>query len=303
VLALAGLRAAIHHAIRLGLAAPRVAETDSPAAHGLVFETVRVPTASGKQLHAWLVPAAGEGRAPAVVLLHGWGGNAQAMLPLARPLHEAGFTALFLDARCHGLSDADDFASLPRFAEDAGRACDWLAARPDVDPRRIALVGHSVGAGACLLAAAERRDVAAVVSIAAFAHPAEMMRRWLAAKSVPELAARYVLAHVERVIGHRYDDIAPLASIARLDCPVLLVHGEHDRVVPPDDARRLHAACPDSGTELVMLDADHESFVDAERGIAAVVGFLGRACGPDTRPQYDPPPGFFSSGTSMSQSP
>jgi predicted esterase len=27
-------------------------------------------------------------------VLHGWGGNAQMMLPLARPLHEAGFALL-----------------------------------------------------------------------------------------------------------------------------------------------------------------------------------------------------------------
>ena len=38
--------------------------------------------------------------APAVVVMHGWGGNAALMLPLARPLHEAGYATLFVDARC-----------------------------------------------------------------------------------------------------------------------------------------------------------------------------------------------------------
>lgn len=277
-LALAGLRSLAHRAIRLALAAPRRRETETPAALGLAFETVGIPTANGKRLHGWLIPAAAPGPAPAVLVLHGWGGNAQVMLPLARPLHEAGFAALFIDARCHGLSDSDSFASLPRFAEDARHAWEWLAARPGIDPRRIALLGHSVGAGAVLLAAARRGEAAAVVSVSAFAHPADMMRRWLAAKRIPELPAHYILRHVEREIGHRFDDIAPIRSIARLRCPVLLVHGEHDTVVPAAEARRIHAACEPGAADLLMLPGDHESFVELEREIPAVIAFLQRAC-------------------------
>jgi pimeloyl-ACP methyl ester carboxylesterase len=199
------------------------------------------------------------------------------MLPLARPVREAGYAALFLDARCHGLSDADSFASLPRFAEDVSHACDWLATRAEIDPRRIALLGHSVGAGACLFAAANRGDIAAVVSVSAFAHPADMMRRWLACKRVPEWLVGYVLAHVERVIGHRFDDIAPLRSVARLDCPVLLVHGEQDDVVPLADAHRLRDAGPPGTVEFLALAGGHESFDDIDRELAAVVAFLQRA--------------------------
>ncbi|NMG77297.1 alpha/beta hydrolase [Aromatoleum diolicum] len=276
-LALAGLRVAAHHAIRVSLAAPRIRETETPAALGLAFEAVRIPTANAKQLHGWLIPADTAGPAPVVLVLHGWGGNAQMMLPLARPLHRAGFAALFIDARCHGLSDADSFASLPRFAEDASHACDWLAARADIDPRRIALLGHSVGAGAVLLAAARRGDAVAVVSISAFAHPADMMRRWLAGKRIPAVPARYLLGHIQRVIGHPFDDIAPLRSITRLRCPVLLVHGAQDTIVPPTDARRLHAAGNAGAVELLMLSGDHESFAETERELAAVVDFLRRA--------------------------
>ena len=170
--------------------------------------------------------------------MHGWGGNAAMMLPLARPLHDAGFATLFVDARCHGASDDDSFASLPRFAEDVEHAFEWLAARADIDAGRIALIGHSVGAGAALLAASRRPDVAAVVSVAAFSHPAAMMRRWLATRRIPEWpVGRYILGYVQRTIGHRFDDIAPVTTIARVRCPVLLVHGADDDVVPLDDAR------------------------------------------------------------------
>lgn len=277
VVALAGLRVAAHQAIRVSLAAPRVRETETPAALGLDFETVRIPTANGKSLHGWLIPVVASALAPVVVVVHGWGGNAQMMLALAVPLHRAGFATLFIDARCHGLSDGDSFASLPRFAEDAGHACDWLAQRADVDARHIALLGHSVGAGAVLLAAARRRDVAAVVSISAFAHPAEMMGRWLSTRRIPSAPARYVLNYVERVIGHRFDDIAPIHSITRLRCPVLLVHGEQDEVVPANDARRIHAEGRADAVELLILPGSHESFADVDRELAAVVGFLRRA--------------------------
>jgi dipeptidyl aminopeptidase/acylaminoacyl peptidase len=278
-----GLRAALHLAIRVSLKAPRLRENATPAALGLCYETVRIPTHNDKRLHGWLIPAGTAGPAPAVIVLHGWGGNAQFMLPLARPLHQAGFATLFIDARCHGLSDGDSFASLPRFAEDATNAWNWLTKTatplPGIDADRIALVGHSVGAGAMLLTAAQRGGAAAVVSIAAFAHPADMMRRWLVGKRLPEVLAGYVLGYVERAIAHRFDDIAPVRSIGRVDCPVLLVHGEADAVVPLDDARRLFASGQPGRVELLSLPGDHECFPDVERELAAVVAFLCRASG------------------------
>jgi pimeloyl-ACP methyl ester carboxylesterase len=50
-----------------------------------------------------------------------------------------------------------------------------------VDASRLAVIGHSVGAGATLLRATRRNDIRAVVSISVFDHPYEVMRRLLAA--------------------------------------------------------------------------------------------------------------------------
>lgn len=277
---LAGGRALVHWGIRKGLAAPRVAHHTDPGALGLGFDTVRIATANGRTLHAWFIPApdAAAVAAPAVLVVHGWGGNAALMLPLARPLHDAGFATLFVDARCHGASDDDSFASLPRFAEDAEHAFAWLATRAGVDPARIALLGHSVGAGAVLLAAARTPRVAAVVSVAAFSHPAAMMRRWLAARRIPEKPlGRYILGYVEKTIGHRFDDIAPVATIARIGRPVLLVHGEDDEVVPIDEARQIFAARGDTPVELMTVSGDHESFAELEHHMGRLVEFLDRA--------------------------
>ena len=206
---LAGGRALVHWGIRKGLAAPRVPHHTDPGALGLAFETLRIGTENGKSLHAWFIPgparaavadadaatAAAVARkeadvspaaAPAVVVMHGWGGNAASLLPLAPRLHDAGYSVMLLDARCHGESDDDSFASLPRFAEDIEAGIDWLVSVAGIQRDALAVIGHSVGAGAALLAASRQSSVRAVVSLAAFAHPARMMRRWLAAKRIPE---------------------------------------------------------------------------------------------------------------------
>ena len=299
---LAGGRALVHWGIRRGLAAPRVPHHTEPGVLGLAFETLRIDTENGKSLHAWFIPgparaavadadaataAAREeaeippAAAPAVLVMHGWGGNAALMLPLARPLHEAGYATLFVDARCHGASDDDSFASLPRFAEDTEHAFAWLSAREGVDPARIALLGHSVGAGAVLFAASRTPQVAAVVSVAAFSHPAAMMRRWLATKRIPEKpVGRYILDYVQKTIGHRFDDIAPVTTIARIRRPVLLVHGADDEVVPIDEAMQIYAMRGDTPVELMTLTGDHESFADLEHHMGRLVGFLDRSIAP-----------------------
>jgi dipeptidyl aminopeptidase/acylaminoacyl peptidase len=280
-------RGVLRWGIRASLAAPRMAHDRTPADCGLPFETVRIDTANGRGLHGWLIPPV-TGTAlpwPTVIVLHGWGGNAATMLPLARPLCEAGFASLFVDARCHGASDDDSFASLPRFAEDVEHAMRWLTRRAEIDARHIGLIGHSVGAGAVLLVASRRPDVAAVVSVAAFSHPAAMMRRWLSQKRIPERPlGRYVLGYVQDTIGHRFDDIAPVATIARVTCPVLLVHGADDEVVPLGEAQQIFAARSHERVELLVLGGDHDSFADLERHLERLTDFLRRAMAPPLPP-------------------
>lgn len=203
------------------------------------------------------------------------------MLPLAAPLHAAGFALLFLDARCHGRSDEDNFASLPRFAEDIEAGLDWLACQAEIDERRLALVGHSVGAGAALLVASRRSQLCAVVSLAAFAHPAGVMRRWLAGKHVPYWpVGAYVLHYVQRVIGYRFDDIAPVRTIGRVACPVLLVHGEDDATVPLAEARAIHSARSGERVELLVVPGSHDDYGDVGQQIGAVIAFLRRTLCP-----------------------
>ena len=260
-------------ALHLGFRAPRMRERGTPADLGLAYEAVRIPTASGKQLFAWWLPVSAADTS--IIILHGWGGNAELMLPMAQPFQQAGINVLLIDARNHGNSDADTFSSLPRFAEDLDHAIDWLRQKHPVQSRRLALLGHSVGAGAALLSASRTRDITAVISISAFAHPEWMMKRYLQRFHLPDLVVGLVLNYVQWIIGHRFSDIAPLSTVCRIDCPILLVHGRADTTVPVEDARAIAAGCPESNITLLEIDeAEHDSVDKIEQHGFALVSFL-----------------------------
>ncbi|GAA4408343.1 alpha/beta hydrolase family protein [Quisquiliibacterium transsilvanicum] len=311
---LRALRPLLHRALLRGLRAPRLAH-DPPIAqlaqlaqgtrHALRLETLRLRGARGQTLAAWLLTQDLRGPAhasatsatsatrepsaqplPAVLAMHGWGANASTLWPAVDPLLAAGFAVMLVDASCHGESGDEDFTSLPRFAEDIATALEALCAHPAVDRDRIALLGHSVGAGAALLHAARSTEnpaagpcpVRAVVSLSAFAHPAEMMQRWMAEHRIPRrVLGNAILGHVQQVIGERFERIAPVNTIAALACPVLLVHGRHDTTVPMADALRLRDAQPRA--ELLVVDADHDLRAALAPQGARIVAFLQRALG------------------------
>jgi uncharacterized protein len=251
----------------------------SPEAHGLNAQAVRIPTAQGLGLFAWFVPSLcalpWQGASPAVVLLHGWGGNASNLLPAAQALHKAGYAVLLMESRNHGRSDADDHSSLPRFAEDLDRAIDWLGAQTSVDAGRLFALGHSVGGAAVLLCASRRRDLRAAISVAAFAHPEQLMRRWFASRRVPYWPLGWLVnRYLERVIGARFDDIAPVNTLAHTHCPVLLVHGVQDHTVPIGDARRILRNRQRSNVTLMECAGTHDAFDNPAEVIDKIISFL-----------------------------
>jgi pimeloyl-ACP methyl ester carboxylesterase len=265
--------------LRRAFRAPRMVEKGTPARFHLPYRELSIATEGGKRLFAWYIPApqfiSAPLPVPAIAVIHGWGGNADLMLPFAPVLHRAGYSLLFFDARNHGKSDADGFSSMPKFAEDLEHAIDWLEARPDVAPGQVAILGHSLGAAAALLVAS-RRPVAGVVSIGAFAHPAMVMRRLMTAHHVPYWpVGRWVLKTVERQIGVRFADIAPIATIQRIKCPVLLVHGADDTQVPVADARAIYAQRKSERVRLwVLPKAGHNSIHKIEEYGVPLIAFL-----------------------------
>jgi pimeloyl-ACP methyl ester carboxylesterase len=114
-------------------------------------------------------------RLPAVVLVGGSGPTDRDGIAfgipilgeLAGALADAGFMVVRYDKRGVGQSGGRaESATLADYAEDARAAVKWLGDRRDVDPKRIALVGHSEGGLVSLIAAGKDRKIAAVVLVA-----------------------------------------------------------------------------------------------------------------------------------------
>ncbi len=280
LLAWVAIRVATRRALARFFRVPHVPSGVTPAEVGLDAEDVTIAGPHGRRLRAWFVPAPVDGPQPAALVLHGWTGSASLMLPIAKPLLAAGLHVLVLDARCHGRSDDDDFSSMPDFATDAEHALMWLRSDPRVDPDSVVLVGHSVGAGACLMVAARDTRVAAVVSISSMADPAEYMGRAMRRRGVPGIAVGFLLKEIQRAVGQRFNEFAPLATIACLRMPVLLIHGDDDQVVPLADAQALRSAAR-AGTDLLVIPGAGHSAVDGFLSVAPeVTVFLQRAIEP-----------------------
>jgi fermentation-respiration switch protein FrsA (DUF1100 family) len=84
----------------------------------------------------------------------------------------------------------------------------------------------------------------------------------------------YILHYVQRTIGHRFDDIAPINTIRRIRCPVLLVHGTEDTTVPVAEARMLYASRGGAAGSLLLVKGSHDRYEDLERQIGDMLVFL-----------------------------
>lgn len=254
---LLGLGLFFHQFLHWYYRAPRITAESTPEAFNLPYTEQTLPGPKGKRLFSWFIPAPDS--CCTLVVVHGWGANAEMMLPLAQPFHQAGMDVLLYDARNHGASDSDSFSSLPRFAEDLGAALDWVYQRdPD---HQVIVLGHSIGAAASILAASHRDDIDLVIGISSFAHPYLVMGGQLEKPWIPGFIRKLILNYVQWVIGFRFDDIAPMNRIAHVHCPVLLAHGTADTVIPISDMRLIEAhATGEYPVQVIEVEgAEHDS--------------------------------------------
>ncbi len=251
-------------------APPRPPVGQGPSDLGLPEQVVWLESSTGTRLHSWFVPV--DFSAPGVVVIHGWGSNSSLMLPLATHLSEAGFHGLFLDVRNHGLSEHDDFVSMPRFAEDLDVAIDWLRLQPRV--QSVGVIGHSVGGAAAILSASRNAQIEALVAVSAFADPRDVMQRQLS--RLPKAVVRVILAAVQRSIGLKFEEFAPYSRIALIESPVLLVHGDQDDVVPIENLHRLASGLP-AAEVLLVPGGGHSDLAPYEPFVGEIINFLARS--------------------------
>ena len=195
------------------------------------FEPLAIPHEGGT-LRAFRL-----GRGPVVLLVHGWGGRAGQMAPLAEALAAAGCAAVALDGPAHGASSGRT-ASVVHFAASIASAARATGAR--------AAVGHSLGGAAVLLAVARGLRLDAAVALAAPRGPASFFDHAVEAFGLESVALRDA---VERRVGVAMADL-DLPHLAFPGAPpLLLVHDRDDGDVPFAEAEAVRDGW--SGSRLV----------------------------------------------------
>lgn len=214
----------------------RHAPDHDPYDLGMAFEEVTVPSA-GVDLPAWWIPARGGADGPAVLLVHGWESARDRTLPNALILHAIGMHVLTIDVRGHGNNPAEELPlTAGEFGEDTLAAARAVLARRDVTA--VAVMGHSMGAIGALLAAAAEPRIAAVVAASTPADPYRLTRQTfrLARLPLPGPIAwplAWLTTHIFlQPRGHTVRDVSATHAIEQYGGPVLLIHGDADRVVP-----------------------------------------------------------------------
>jgi pimeloyl-ACP methyl ester carboxylesterase len=230
-------------------------------------------------IRGWFIPQTPkQSPTPIVILAHGWSGNAADMLPAARVLHRAKLAVLLYDARGHGMSGKDGPITVLKFAEDIRACLDYLGRRVDVNHEHVGLLGHSLGGSAALLATSADSRIHAVVSCSAFAHPRTITRDFLKTLHIPvwpflPLVCRFI----EYWLGTTMEEVAPENRIGRITVPVLLLHGDSDRFVPPAHMEALYAMADHGRAETRTLVSRRHTNVTTDANCGReIVAFFGK---------------------------
>lgn len=189
------------------------------------------------RVEAWFLPGDGvtaSAPGPVILFAHGNGELIEHWPELLDPYRRMGCSLLLPEYRGYGRSAGDP--SEAAIGDDFVAFHDRLVVRPDVDPQRIVLHGRSLGGGA-VLHLAHRRPPAAVILMSTFTSVDDVASGWMIPRSL---------------IADHFDN---LSVVRRLECPILVLHGRRDRVVPCSHGRALAAANPRA--RFVEVDAEH----------------------------------------------
>jgi pimeloyl-ACP methyl ester carboxylesterase len=282
-------------------------------------EAVIIP-AVGFNLGATLTRPTGSGtagaRLPAVILLAAAGAadrdgvtyGVPTLAQLAGAAAEAGMLAVRYDKRGNGQSGGRaESATLTDFSEDVRAVARWLEKRPDVDSRRIAVIGHGEGAWVGLLAASRERRIAAVVSIAGWSRTGadlmleqqrqslDMMK--LSAEDRDKRIALQQQIHSAVLTGKGWDAVPaqlrqgadtpwvhslltfdPAKVLEDVRQPMLFVHGAIDRQIPVEHVERLSGVAQkesrSKSVEVVVVRGVNHLLVPAVSGEVSEYGTL-----------------------------
>lgn len=163
---------------------------------------------------------------PVALLVHGWGGTARQMLPLAETLAQQGLRPVLLEMPGHGHS-VGSTSTLPQFA----RAIEYVASRLHQEGHVVrVLAAHSLGANAAAFAASRGLPVQRLVLLAPPASPREYTRYFAHVFGLSEATRAGMQRRIEAQEGVLLPQLEPAAVGPRIRVPTLVVHDREDPI-------------------------------------------------------------------------
>src|SRR3989449_4297420 len=235
---------------RLAFPAPRAPVPDPRRlgiAHG---ERIELVSGDGTRLAGWyLAPRAADALhhpappSPALLWFYGNGENVATIWPIVREFQPPGTALLVVDYPGYGGSEGR--ATEPALYEAADASFAALAQRREVDPHRIYVYGRSLGSAVAVHTAAHH-PVAGLILESPFTNAAEM--------------ARYHYRLLPRFLLHLSLD--NVANVRLVHCPILLFHGDADRLVPTAMGKAVAAAAAGPVEVVLIHGAGHNDTYD-----------------------------------------
>ncbi len=216
-------------------------------------ERVLIPYES-QHLAGILRKPAGVARPPVVFMTMGLDSTKEEMVTFMDGFLARGLATLAVDGPGQGEAEYD-FPIRADFENVARPVCDWIAARDDLDGRRIGMWGISLGGYYGPRAVAFEKRLKACVAVCG---PYDWGALW---DDLPALSR-----DAFRVRSHSADDAharerahaLSLRGVAeQITCPLFVVGAGLDRLTPPEDAQRLIAEAAGPTTFLLIEDGNH----------------------------------------------
>jgi hypothetical protein len=207
-------------------------------------EDVWFKVASGERLHGWFVRARSQPAAATVIYFHGNGGNLSYLDWVGESLSARGFDVLLFDYRGYGQSEGEVSDERVLY-EDADAAYNYVVKERGVPPERLVLYGQSLGTAAVADLAARER-CGAIILESGLSSASDM-----AATILP-----WIPRWLHRFSRNKLDSVGKLPKVR---CPVLVVHGEDDEIIPLAQGRALYRAAPEPKRLLIVPRAGHNN--------------------------------------------
>jgi len=238
----------------------------------LPIEHVDLPY-EGKSFPAlfWKARSPGGRPAPAVVICNGLDSTKEIILwtGIGRALTERGISALFVDQPGSGAAvRLSGIAGVHDSERWAAPAVDWLEAREDVDPKRIGMMGLSLGGYFAPRAAAFEKRFALCATMGANHDWGELQKRRLQREG--ENPVPHYWDHVMWVFGkpdmESFMKWAPSMCldgvVEKITVPFLVTHGSGDRQIPVEYAHRSYEQAVNSPKRELHIFEPHDFAIE-----------------------------------------